>query len=222
VPEEYTKPYANLKGERRLYAGMLAAMDEAVGQIVAAIEKKGVRDNTLFISPAITADWLPRVTSTARRGQGHAVRGASASLCRVGRHIKAGTTVNEPLHMVDWYPTVLKLAGASLEQKLPLDGKDAWATIAEGKQSPHDDIVLNVTPSGGAIRAGDWKLVTNAGPEKAELFDLKNDPYEKENLAEKMPDRVKALREARRLRQASRGAEEQAEAGGLQVTESVG
>src|SRR5262245_27144490 len=49
VPDEYTKPYAHLKGERRLYAGMLAAMDEAVGQVVAAVDEKGMRKDTLFI-----------------------------------------------------------------------------------------------------------------------------------------------------------------------------
>ena len=43
--------------------------------------------------------------------------------------------------MVDWYPTLLKLAGATLEQKLPLDGRDAWPTIAAGKPTPHEDIL---------------------------------------------------------------------------------
>jgi len=123
--------------------------------------------------------------------------------------IKPGTVVSEPLHMVDWYPTLLKLAGATTTQKLPLDGKDAWPTIAEGKPSPHDDILLNAAPVSGAIRAGDWKLVINggggddfdgapppkkAGKEQIELFDLKADPYEKTNLAEKHPDKVKDLR----------------------------
>src|SRR5262245_21349742 len=49
VPEEYTKPYAALKGVRQTYAGMLAALDEAVGQIVAAVDEQGLRDNTLFV-----------------------------------------------------------------------------------------------------------------------------------------------------------------------------
>ena len=49
VPERYVEAYPQLVGERRKYAGMLAAMDEAVGQIVAAVEKAGVRENTLFI-----------------------------------------------------------------------------------------------------------------------------------------------------------------------------
>ncbi len=49
VPEKYTAAYPDLKGDRKLYAGMLAAMDEAVGEVVAAVQKAGVRDNTLFV-----------------------------------------------------------------------------------------------------------------------------------------------------------------------------
>jgi hypothetical protein len=56
--------------------------------------------------------------------------------------------------MVGWYPTLLKLSGASLEQKLPLDGKDLWPAIAEGKPSPHEEILLNVEPNRGALRRG--------------------------------------------------------------------
>ncbi len=125
--------------------------------------------------------------------------------------IKPGSVVTEPLHVVDLYPTLLKLAGVTAEQKLPLDGKDAWATLAEGKPSPHADILINAAPNSGAIRAGNWKLVFHTGlgdnpdggpPKKkkkavnasVELFDLKADPYEKTNLADRHPDKVKELR----------------------------
>ncbi len=63
--------------------------------------------------------------------------------------------------MVDWYPTLLGLAGVTLEQKLPLDGRNAWETISAGKPSPHQEILLNAESSRGAIRMGDWKLVLN-------------------------------------------------------------
>jgi arylsulfatase A-like enzyme len=116
--------------------------------------------------------------------------------------------VDQPLHVVDWYPTLLRLAGASLQQPLPLDGRDVWETIAAGKPSPHDEILLNATPLAGAIRRGDWKRVINGtrehndgrdpatgrpvgwnteesdGAERVELFSLVQDPYEKTNLAE--------------------------------------
>ncbi|MHC4143542.1 MAG: hypothetical protein ACYSUD_02060 [Planctomycetota bacterium] len=119
--------------------------------------------------------------------------------------LKAGAVVNEPLHIVDMYPTLLKLAGATLEQPLPLDGKDAWPTIAEGKSSPHEEILLNVTPYNGAIRRGDWKLVHNGRlganytqgrpiENTFELFNLADDPYEKTDLSEKNPQKLRQLK----------------------------
>jgi len=65
--------------------------------------------------------------------------------------IKLGAVVKEPLHIVDMYPTLLKLAGAKLEQALPIDGRDAWPTIAEGRPSPHEEILHNVTAATGTI-----------------------------------------------------------------------
>ena len=115
--------------------------------------------------------------------------------------------VNQPLHMVDWYPTLLKLAGASLDQKLPLDGRDIWPCLAEGKPSPHAAILLNAERDREALRAGDWKLVLTgpgdgSAPKKkkaaataaVELFNLAEDPSEKTNLAAKHPEKVKVLR----------------------------
>jgi len=135
-------------------------------------------------------------------------------------HIQAGSTVDQPMHMIDWYPTLLKLAGASVEQKLALDGRDIWPTLTEGKPSPHSEILLNTEPFRGAIRAGDWKFVLNGGrrgadaeqddevaaerkgqrrkpresDETVELFNLAVDPYEKNNLASANPEKLSELR----------------------------
>jgi arylsulfatase A-like enzyme len=211
APESYMQPYGDLKGERKKYAGMLAAMDEAIGRIADAVDKAGVRKNTLFIFSSDNGGPQPGVVTDNgkyRAGKGTLYEGGTrvAAFATWDGKIPAGGTVTEPLHMVDWYPTLLKLAGAKLEQKLPLDGLDAWPTIAEGKPTPHASILLNTTPTGGAVRVGDWKLVLKNGtddpdgaPAKAEkesveLFNLKDDPYEKANLAEKNPEKVKELR----------------------------
>src|SRR5581483_1268121 len=198
VPAKYKEPYAKLPEPRRTFAGMLAALDEAVGEIVAAVEKAGVRQNTLFIFSSDNGGPQPgKVTDNGkyRAGKGTLYEGGVrvAACATWDGHIKAGSTITEPLHMVDWYPTLLKLAGSKLDQKLSLDGKDVWPTLTEGKPSPHDVILLNTTPNSGAVRAGGWKLVVNGGgaddpdggpaPKKAgknsvELFDLKADPYE--------------------------------------------
>jgi arylsulfatase A-like enzyme len=223
VPEQYKKTYAALAEPRRTYAGMVAAEDEAVGQIVAALEAKGLRQNTLIVWSSDNGGPSPgRVTSNGplRAGKGTLYEGG-VRVCAFATwdgHIKPGSTVDAPLHIVDWYPTLARLAGASLEQKLPLDGRDAWGAIAAGAPSPHDAILLNTTPTSGAIRMGEWKLVLNgsandsedaenptpsaakkskkkkSADESVELFNLARDPYEKTNLAATQPAKVAELR----------------------------
>ncbi|MBA4190514.1 MAG: arylsulfatase [Planctomycetaceae bacterium] len=214
APENYAKQYPQLKGERLKYAGMLAAMDEAVGQIVDAVEKAGVRKNTLFVFSSDNGGPQPGVVTDNgkyREGKGTLYEGGIrvASCATWEGQIKPGSTITEPMHMVDWYPTLLKLSGSKVEQKLPVDGLDIWPTLTAGKPSPHDSILLNTTPNTGAVRASDWKLVIKTGvddpdggatkknnTESIELFNLKDDPFEKTNLAEKNPEKVKELRAA--------------------------
>jgi arylsulfatase A-like enzyme len=213
VPAKYTAPYRSLPEPRRTYAGMLAALDEAAGQILAALDEAKMRQDTLIIFSSDNGGPQPgRVTDNGRLRAGKGTLyegGVRVAACAAwdGR-IKPGTVVEQPLHAVDWYPTLLKLAGAKAEQKLPLDGLDAWPAVAQGKPSPHKDILLNAAPGGGALRAGDWKLVLNGrrgaddgadtpnkpGKDTVELFDLAKDVSEKDDLAAKYPDKVKELR----------------------------
>jgi len=218
VPEKYKEPYAHLKNRRRTYAGMVAAMDEAIGTILAALETKGLRRNTLIIFSSDNGGPNPGVVTSNglfRAGKGTLYEGGTrvAACAAWDGHIPAGSVVNQPLHMVDWYPTLLKLAGAPLEQPLPLDGKDIWPVITQGRPSPHDEILLNTIPRGGAIRVGDWKLVINGkqgsgngsvaqrregkenrNSDSVELFNLAEDPYEKTNLAVSNSSKLKELR----------------------------
>ena len=189
---------------------MTACMDEAIGQIVQALDQREMRQNTLIL---FSSDNGGPLNLGANNGP---LRGAKGQVYEGGVRVPAianwpgklqpGVN-NEPLHIVDFYPTLLKLAGVSLEQKHPLDGRDLWPVLTEGKTGLHDDILHNVTPSEGALRMGEWKLVVHgrqAGDDKKkakkkvaetkiELFHIANDPYEKTNLAEKDPDRVKQL-----------------------------
>jgi hypothetical protein len=91
---------------------------------------------------------------------------------------------------------------------LAVDGLDLWPTLTRGRPSPHDAILLNTTPGTGAVRAGDWKLVvthgggddpddpatTRKGRESVELFNLRDDPYEKTNRADREPGKQQELR----------------------------
>jgi arylsulfatase A-like enzyme len=107
--------------------------------------------------------------------------------------------VTEPVHMVDVMPTLLALAGGKGSPDHPFDGKDIWKTLAEGKVSPNEDVLINVEAFRGAIRKGDWKLVKIALlPGKTELYNLARDPGETTNVAEQNPEIVQDL-EARLL-----------------------
>jgi arylsulfatase A-like enzyme len=203
--------YPDLKGQRRKYAAMLTAADNAVGAVVEAVEKAGARDNTLFVFSSDNGGPEPgRVTDNGdyRGGKGGLYEGGVrvAAFATWNGHIPAGSKVTEPVHAVDWRPTLQRLAGAAAQGDLAMDGRDAWATIAQGASSPHDVILLNSAPNAGAVRAGDWKLVARFGNsgdrQKAarasadvELYNLRDDPRETTNLAEKNAEKAQELLE---------------------------
>jgi arylsulfatase A-like enzyme len=139
---------------------------------------------------------LPASNGDLRGGKGSLFEGGVRvpTIFNWPAKLKPGV-VNEPLHMVDIMPTALALAGAKPNPAdKPLDGKDIWATVADGKPTPHDDILINVEAFRGSIIKGKWKLVKIALlPGKTELFDLTADPGEKTDVAAQNPDVVSDL-----------------------------
>lgn len=98
------------------------------------------------------------------------------------------------MHVVDLYPTLIRQAGASSEQELPLDGMDMWEAITARRKSPRTEVVHSLPGENGdtglmAIRQGDFKLV---GPE---LFNLKVDPAETTDVAQIHPEIYRSLHE---------------------------
>ncbi len=214
VPQDYTKAFPNLSGNRQTMAAMLAVVDEAIGQITAALEAKGLRENTLIIFSSDNGGPAPgRVSRNTplRAGKGTIYEGGvrACAFATWPGHVPAGTTIQEPMHAVDWYPTLLKLAGASLEQRLTPDGLDVWPMLTQGATSPHDAILLaGNSPSRAAIRMGDWKLLLDASEQnseeatadtdktttKVELYNLAEDIGESKDLAASQPEKVKQMR----------------------------
>src|SRR4051812_17732780 len=100
---------------------MLAALDEAVRTIVEAGGEAGARKDTLFVFSSDNGGPEPGVVTDNgkyRAGKGTLYEGGVrvAACATWDGRLKAGSTVTEPLHIVDWYPTLLKLCGARAEQ----------------------------------------------------------------------------------------------------------
>ena len=212
APEDYVKRYAHIADEqRRLYAAMVTAMDDAVGHVLKALDETGQRENTvivfqsdnggvrsaLFAGESKVGDNLPADNGPYREGKGTLYEGGTrvAGFMNWPGHIKPGV-MQGLSHVVDMFPTLAAMAGAKVETHKPLDGMNLWPAISEGTRTPREEVVYNVDPTGGAVREGDMKLVWQAGlPGKVELFDIAKDPSETKNLAEQNPEVVKKLQE---------------------------
>ena len=214
APKDYIDRYPNIADPtRRIYAGMVTCLDDEIGKVVAALDKKGLRDNTLIIFHSdnggtrnamfagqmadLSKTKLPCDNGPYRDGKGSLFEGG----CRVAAcanwpgHIKA-QTVDGIMHAVDLYPTFATVAGASTAKCKPLDGVNVWPTIASGASSPRSEVIYNVEPFRGAVRQGDWKLIWRTLiPTSVDLYNLAEDPYETKNLAAAHPDKVAAMQE---------------------------
>ena len=105
VPENYSAPYTELKGQRRIYAGMLAAMDEAIGQVITTLDDMKIRDNTLIIFTSDNGGPMPgRVTSNGplRAGKGTIYEGGvrACAFANWPGRIPAGQLIQEALHAI--------------------------------------------------------------------------------------------------------------------------
>jgi arylsulfatase A-like enzyme len=206
VPEAYTKLYPQLKGNRQKLAGMLSAVDDAIGKIVNTLNKAGLRENTLIIFSSDNGAPPPGDNTPLRDFKATVYEGGikAAAFVNWPGHVNSGTTITEPMHIIDWYPTLINLAGGKINQSTPVDGKDVWPMITQNKKSPHDAI-LSVSTKGpiiSAIRMDHWKLILLAADssqlktkafnkyESVALFNLLDDPSETKNLALKYPERV--------------------------------
>ena len=213
VPDSYTEPYKDLPKLRQTIAGMLSAVDEAIGQITAALDEKGLRQNTLIIFSSDNGGPGPgnaTMNSPLRAGKGTLYEGGIrvCSFATWPGKIPTSITIDEPMHAVDWFPTLVKLTGAPAEQKLVPDGLDIWPVLTQGAKSPHEALLLpGMAPDKIALRMGDWKLLLNPSDKdaeeakgsekfsgKMELYNLASDIAEKTNLAASQPEKLAEMR----------------------------
>jgi arylsulfatase A-like enzyme len=213
APQEYLDQYKHIEDpSRRAYAASAAAMDDQIGRVIAALGEKKMLDNTLIVfqsdnggtrnpmfAGAITdmsKVVLPADNGPYRDGKGTLYEGGTrvVALASWPGHIKEGVVVNDMIHTVDLYPTLVGLAGGRLDKGKPLDGVDVWGTISEGKPSPRSELVYNIEPFRAAVREGDWKLIWRTLlPQSVELYNIAKDPSETTNLAAEQPEKVTEL-----------------------------
>jgi len=214
APQAYLDRYKHITDpNRRAYAAMITAMDDQIGRVLDALEKRGMRENTLMVfhsdnggprSAKFTGEvdmskgTIPADNGLYRDGKGMLYEGGTrvVGLANWPGHINPGSVVDEPIHIVDMYPTLARLAGAPPGKHKPLDGMDVWPTLSEGKSSPRNEVVYDIEPFRAAVRKGDWKLVWRTVlPSEVELFNLAQDPAEKVNLADQNPQKVAELQQ---------------------------
>jgi arylsulfatase A-like enzyme len=211
APPEYLDQYKNIEDPyRRAYAASITAMDDQIGRVLAALDKKKMRDNTLIVFMSdnggtrdamftgetdMSKAKIPCDNGPYRDGKGTLYEGGTrvCALVNWPGHIAPGSVAGM-LHAVDWYPTLVALAGGSTNGCKPLDGVNVWPALAQGAPSPRTEIVYNIEPFRAAVRQGDWKLVWKTLlPASVELYNIPLDPSEKNNVAAQHPETVAAL-----------------------------
>jgi arylsulfatase A-like enzyme len=211
APEEYLNRFPDLKNQRRSYAAMISAMDDAVGSIMRAVERRGFQENTFTAFYSDNGGQLPE-------GNNSPYRGYKLSLFDGGMHSPAimhwpgvirPRVVNEVAMAMDIMPTFCKAAGVPLPAGRTIDGRDILPVAAQSAKSPHDAVFWYYhdrrfpMPPQSAVRRGKWKLVVNgilfdrplggtnnptlAGDDAIFLSDLSVDPGETVNLRHKYP-----------------------------------
>jgi len=213
APHQGVKPFIDYyhsdNARLKAYRAMVTSLDHSLGEAIKALEKRGMLDRTVVVFHANTGGAVNRkfpmgdgdssanVASNGpyRDGRGSLHEGALRAVALVWRPGRIQpATVGELVHAVDLYPTLLALAGATTGQDKPVDGIDQWSTIAEGAPTQRKEALLNVEEFRGALRMGDWKLILHATlPGKVELYNLRGDPSEEDNLGERDAERVRTL-----------------------------
>jgi arylsulfatase A-like enzyme len=212
---EVPEPAWGREGDRRVrlvqnhpvYAGMVEAVDLAVGKILRRLEDLNIQQRTVVFLMSdngglSTSEGHPTSNLPLRAGKGWLYEGGirEPMLIRWPGRADPGRICDEVVVSTDFYPTILEMAGLPPRPDQHLDGKSLVPTLqAEGRGSsrpvfwhyPHYGN-QGGSPS-SAVRLGDFKLIEFYEDGRVELYDLSEDISESRNLSRSIPDKVREL-----------------------------
>ncbi|MGV3753909.1 MAG: sulfatase [Verrucomicrobiota bacterium] len=193
------------------YAGLLEELDQSVGRIMETVDKLGIAQNTLILflsdNGGLEHEQSGRIVTSNRplRGEKGTLYEGGIRIPAIARWtgiVPAGTQCDSPAITMDVYPTLMDLGGASAPPKQTMDGvslagvlKDPQAKLKRETLYWHLPHYHHSTPA-SAIRQGDWKLIQFYETDKVELYNLKNDLGEKQDLVAKETGRAKEMKTA--------------------------
>ena len=185
-----------LTGNRKVLAAMTLALDKACGQILEKLKAEGLEENTLIVFSNDNGG--PDGTNTCN----YPLSGCKSNnleggirvpfIMKLPTVIEPGTTYNKSISMLDMLPTFVNAAGGDASSIEGLDGVDLIPFVTgKNNKNPHD-ILFWKKENRGIVRKGDWKLLRF--PDRpAELYNIKNDITESNDLAAKYPEKVREL-----------------------------
>lgn len=208
--------------EKRLLLATVHHLDHAIGEIVAALDRTGRRKDTLIL---FTSDNGPQVSwpgnaypddlKLKSANQPLPIRGKKQDVWEGGIRVPGFANwpgritpkrIKAPVHVIDWLPSLLAIAGGTPDVSLKLDGINFAPALFEENSSAIPAVrdlywIWGGDPNRRAIRRGDWKIVRYAKGEPStasswQLFNLADDPKEQSNLAAKHPEILEALHKA--------------------------
>ena len=190
-----------------VYAGMVEAMDQAVGKVLAAVDRLGLSQNTIVVFTSdngglSTSEGHPTSNLPYRGGKGWMYEGGLRVpwIVRAPGLTKEGSVCDTPILSTDLYPTLLELAGVTRPEH-GVDGK-SFVRLLRGEQFERGPLYWHYPhygnqggAPGAAVRDGKWKLIEWYEGDPSQLFNLEQDPGETTNMANQAPEKVQQLRE---------------------------